>query len=271
MKPSTITIIALIIMSILVVGLMVFAYVQIIKSTAVMSKSGLLDEECIKDQENKKEHKLSRILLNTLSISLTSLVLLFCGLGVYYKLSGNHFSINNQTAFVIATNSMEDYVSDDYKSILVSNIQQYQNCSEEEANQYISKSQFNAGDILMFDDVHEDESLELYHIYGYRNSKGQIVVHRLISIEDGKYIFRGDNAPGNDSIVRRNQIIYSYHNNHIVYIGYFVLFASSGFGIYSLIIVSGIFIMSDIAKHQYNKIKKDRIKYLELEGGQYAN
>lgn len=268
MKPSIITIIALTIMSILVVGLMVFAYSQILKSTETLSKNGLLDEECLEDKNNKK-HRAGHIIINTISITLTTLVVAFCAIGVYYKISGDQFTINNKTTLVIASNSMEDYISDEYKSILVSNIQEYHQCSYDEADNYVKDSQFNAGDMLEFTLIKEEETLQLYNIYGYKNSKGQIIVHRLVDIKGDKYIFRGDNTAGNDLVVNRDQILYSYHNNHLVYIGYFVLFASSGFGIYSLIIVSGIFVMSDIAKHQYTKIKRNRMKVIE--GMQYEN
>ena len=262
MKPSIITIIVLSIMSILVVGLMVFAYIQIIRSTKVLSKNGLLDKEYLQEK-NHKENKAGKVAINVISIALTSVVVAFCAVGVYYKASGEQFTINNKTAMVIATNSMEGYVSDEYKSILVSNIQEYRDCSYEDADNYVKSSQFYAGDMLEFTLIKKDEPLKLYNIYGYKNDKGQIIVHRLVDIQDDKYIFRGDNTFGNDKIVARSQIIYSYDNAHLSYVGHFVLFASSGFGIYCLVIVSAIFIMSDIAKHYCDKIKKDRLSYLE--------
>ena len=262
MKSSIVTIIILFILSILVVGLMIFAYIQIIKNTKEMSKRGLLDEEMLKDKE-KKEKKASRIVIDTLSIALTSVVVIFCGMGLYYKLSGDQFTLNNKTTMVIASNSMEDCISNEYKSQLVNNFQEYRNCSYDDADYYIKASQFNAGDMLEFTLLNGEEDLQLYNIYGYKNSKGEVIVHRLVDIKGDKYIFRGDNTPGNDLVVSRSQILYSYTNTHLGGVGYFVLFASSGFGIYSLVIVSAIFIMSDVAKHEYTKIKQNRIKEIE--------
>ena len=269
MKPSMITIIALLVVSILVVGLMVFAYIQIIKSTKVLSKNGLLDKECLEEKKHK-DHKLGTILINVLSISLCAIVVSFSGMGLYYKLSGEQFTINKKTTLVIATNSMEDYVSDEYKSILIKNVEEYKECTYEEASNSVKSSQFAPGDMLQFTEISKDEELELYNIYGYKNKKGQIIVHRLVAIKDGYYIFRGDNTYGNDNRVTRDQILYQYNNNKLTYVGHFVLFASSGFGIYSLFIVAAIFVMSDVAKHEYTKIKKDRLKVIE-EDSNYEN
>lgn len=243
---------------------MVFAYSQIIKNTRTLSNNGLLDEEYLKEKDHKQS-KSSKIFISSISIALTTVVVSLCAIGVFYKASGEQFTINNKTAMVIATNSMEGYINEDYKSSLVNNIKEYKKCSFEQASSFASSSQFNPGDVLGFTLVNKEEPLELYKIYGYKNSKGQIITHRLVDINGDNYIFRGDNAVGNDKIVKRNQIIYSYDNARIGYVGYLVLFSSSGFGIYSLIVVSSIFIMSDIAKRKCNKIKKDRLSYLEGE------
>lgn len=263
MNPSVITILVLGIVSILVVGLMVFAYYQIIKSTKKLTTSGLLDEEYLLESKHK-EKKASTILINIFSISVTCVLVTICGIGLTYRINGEQFTINKQTAFVIASNSMEDYVSQEYKNILVDEIATTRDISTKEAETYISRSQFHVGDMLTFTSISESDDLSLYSVYAYKNSKGQIIVHRLVGIKDNYYIFRGDNTPGNDTYVTRNQILYQYNNTKVDNIGNFVLFSSSSFGLYSLFIVILIFIMSDIAKHQTETIKKNRL--LELQG-----
>ena len=265
MNPSIITIVTLGIVSILVVGLMVFCYCQIIKSTKALSKSGLLDEE-YKQENTHKKNKYLNILINAFSITITVSLLSLCLVGVYYRISGEQFSINNQTAFVIASNSMENCISQEYETILRENVKEYLDTDDEGATNYIVNSEFNVGDMLTFTRLDKEEELELYTVYGYKNNKNQIIVHRLVGKQNNKYVFRGDNTPGNDTLVSRDQILYRYNNSRILVIGYFVLFASSSFGVYSLFIVLLIFVMGDITKHQYEKIKKNRLYILENKG-----
>ena len=263
MNPSIITIIVLGIVSILVVGLMVFAYYQIIKSTKRLSANGLLDEE-YKQEVAHKRNRVLGIVLNVFSISITCLLVTFCAVGVYYKANGEQFSIHNKTAMVIASNSMEYCTTCEYENKLIEDVKIYYDWSQEEAVNYIYDSEFNVGDVLTFSLTDENQELELYKVYGYKNRQGQIIVHRLVNIIDDKYIFRGDNTPGNDNHVTRDQILYRYDNSKIGGVGYFVLFSSSSFGVYSLVIVIAVFIMSDIAKHKYDKIRKMRLSVIEV-------
>ena len=237
---------------------MVFAYYSIIRSTKKLAANGLLDQEFI-SENSKKEKKWISVTLNLISLSLTIALVSFCVMGISYRIAGEQITINNQTSLVIASNSMKEYYSEDYQEALVNEVASYAGLSYEEANARLEADQFNTGDMLIFDELGSQEDLHLYQVYGYRNSKGQIIVHRLIGFEGERYVFRGDNAIANDSLVKREQILYSYHDVKLPTVGIAVLFFSSSFGIYSLFIVLTIFVMSDIAKHQYSKIKVQRL------------
>ena len=164
MKPSLITIIALSLVSILVVGLMVFAYIQIIKSVRILTKNGLLDDECLEDKRHKT-HRVGTIIINVISGTLTTLIVLSTLVGACYKINGEQFVINNKTAMVVASNSMEDYISDEYKDILINNVIEYKGYSYDEALEATKASQFNVGDMLEFTLINDDTDLELYKIY----------------------------------------------------------------------------------------------------------
>ena len=237
---------------------MIFAYFSIIRSTKKLAANGLLDQEFM-NEASKKEKKWISVTLNIVSLLMTVTLVSFCVMGIFYRIAGEQITINNQTSLVIASNSMMEYYSEDYQETLVNEFAAYTGLSYDEANARLEENQFNTGDLLIFDGLNAGEELNLYQVYGYRNSKGQIIVHRLIGFEGERYVFRGDNAIANDSLVKREQIIYSYHNTKLPGVGIAVLFFSSSFGIYSLFIVLSIFAMSDVAKHQYNKIKIKRL------------
>ena len=259
MTQSLIAIIILSIISITAVALMVFGYHFILKDTRKLSSIGLLDDEFKKEEASKKSRKAS-IAINSISIAFSVIFLAFCLSGIIYKAQGQQIIINNHTAMVIASNSMEEYYSSEYQNTLTKNVMKAKNVSNEDAIYYLDNTHFNVGDLLIFSSIEKKEDLNLYDVYGYKNNKGQIIVHRLVGVSGDNLIFRGDNTVANDSYVKREQIIYKYESSKINYVGIFVLFFSSSFGIYTIAAVCVVFVMSDIAKHQYNKIKKERLQ-----------
>jgi phage repressor protein C with HTH and peptisase S24 domain len=59
--------------------------------------------------------------------------------------------------------------------------------------------------------IHKPDQLEVGRIYVYHDrdpdSFDKYVCHRLVRIEDGQYIFRGDNREKDDLPIDRNSII----------------------------------------------------------------
>ena len=251
----------------IVSGLMAFGYYTIIKTTRKLSNVGLLDDE-FREEDHKNKKRWLSTLLNVVSITLASVLILLCGVGLTYRLTNEQIVINNKTAFVISSNSMESFYNEDYKKSLVSDVMSYQNVSEEEATNYIESTQFYTGDLLGFSTLNNDDNIVLYEVYGYLNKKGQVITHRLVGIDGDKYIFRGDNTFSNDAKVSRDQILYHYGNYRLVGVGIFVLFFSSSFGLYSIFITILVMVMADFFQHRYQKIRKERLHVLE--GQQHA-
>ena len=262
-----IIIITLAILSALIIGLVIFAYSMILKSAKQLSSTGKLDDEFKKEvEDNKKKSKrvLGAIMQSASALVCIGLVSIALVSGIY-RIKGRQFVTNNHVSFVIASNSMEDYYNEDYKEKLIDQYSSKYSIDLHEAEIKIERDQFDVGDFVQFNVLQKDAALNVYDVYGYKNSDGKIITHRYIGErEDGTLIFRGDNAPGEDVAVKREQILYHYQGKDIKYIGLIILFFGSGYGIYSLIAVIAIYVISDIAIIKWEKIKNNRLEELGI-------
>lgn len=162
--------------------------------------------------------------------------------GLVYKISGENFTINNQTVLVIKTGSMSGF---------------YDNKIAETYN-YDTSLQFGVGDLCVFEKVDDNTELVKGEVYGYKQ-KGIIITHRLVEQQLGGYVFRGDNNPVSDGyLIARENIVYHYIGRKVPGIGAFILYAQSFFGIWSLAGIIGITISSEVIYYKINKINKER-------------
>lgn len=251
MAILTITVVA--ILTCLIFGLASVAFACALKDEKRALAAGERDAELIKERRGGKRNASKAFDAVSLAISallLAAAVSAAC-VAVSYRVNGRQFSANGQVGLVIATDSMDGFHDDEYSLTLPKG-------SEE--------SQFAAGDILLFDEVSEGDSLDIYGVYGYRLPSGRIITHRLIGVADsGKLIFRGDNAPGRDAYVGREQVILRYSGHRLRRVGFFVLFSQSGFGLYSLASVIGVYALSDAFLIKYRKMAKARLKEISDE------
>lgn len=251
---TTITLVVVAILTCLIFGLAVAAYISIIKSEKTLIRNGEKDEELLNEDiaSQKKSSKVWNILSIVFSTIIMVGVLTMAGIGISYKASGQQFLINNQTKLVIVSDSMDGFYSEEYKLTL-----------PEDAK----KQQFAIGALLTFNKVSEDETLDVYKVYGYQLPNGKIITHRLIGFsETGLLIFRGDNTAGRDNYVKRDQVILRYTDKKVDNIGLFILFSQSGFGLYSLISVAGVYIISEVFLAKYKKMTQERLKLLKDKG-----
>lgn len=258
MPSRIISIVILVIITTLVSGLMAFGYYSIIKTTRKLSKVGLLDNEFL-EEDKKNGKRWIGITFNVISITLASVLVFLCGVGLIYRINNEQIVINNKTALVVSSDSMDSFYNDEYKKELIHNVMSYKDINEEEATKYLENSEFYTGDLLGFSSLSNDDNIALYEVYGYKNKKDQIITHRLVAIDGDKYIFRGDNTFANDAVVSRDQILYHYSNFKVVGVGIFVLFFSSSFGLYSIFITLIVMFFADIFQHRYKKIKEERL------------
>ena len=248
MTPITIiTLVVVALLTVVISGLTALSYRSCIKAFSMEVAMGRHDEEIKKEYSSKKKRK--GVLLGLIgSYATLSLLLGLFVSGIVYKSQGNNFTFNNQTALVIKSGSMSDFYSEEYAL-------EYGNDKH---------LQFDVGDICIFETPAED--LTVGDVYGYKH-KDIIITHRLISItEEGYCQFRGDNNPFADGLlVKRENILYHYTGSKISGIGSFILYAQSYFGIWSLVSIIGISVVSEVVYRKVDKISRKRLEAIENE------
>ena len=249
---ASITIISIVVVALLTViifGLAWLGYSSCLKSYKMEVDKGKHDTEIFKEYHSKKKNKGGLIGLIGSYLALLALSGLFVT-GMVYRINGENFTINNQTALVIKSGSMSEYYSEEL-------------ANEYELLGYDGSLQFGVGDICMFEKVSEDTELVKGEVYGYKY-KNIIITHRLVGSFMDTYEFRGDNNPISDGLlVKKSSILYHYTGQKVPGIGAFVLYAQSYFGIWSLVGIIGVLVSSEVVYHKIDKINKERDQKLD--------
>lgn len=247
------TIILVAILTALIFTLTIVAFSAVHKSEKREIELGNMDTEIKKDieKEKKKSFKALNIIGSIIGGFVALSLLLASITAITYKAQGEQFAINNQVSLVIVSDSMNGFYNEKYEIELL------------EQKEDAAKDQFQIGDLLTFEKVTEQDDLILFDVYGYKNSKGLTITHRLIgTTEEGKLIFRGDNTGGRDSYVDRSQVVLHYSDFKVPKVGMFILFSQSGFGLYAFISVICVYVLAEVYGSKYDKLIKNRIKYL---------
>ncbi len=158
---TIITIVVVALLTIIIFGLTWLAYSACIKAYKLEVNLGKHDEEIFKEHRAKKKKKGGLLGLIASYVVLSALLGLFIT-GLVYKISGENFTINNQTVLVIKSGSMSDFYD------------------EEIATQYSEDKhlQFDVGDICFFEKMSPEDELVEGEVYGYK-SKNIIITQRL--------------------------------------------------------------------------------------------
>ena len=250
---ASITILIVVVAAILtavIFGLAWLGYSSCLKAYRAEVEQGKHDIEILNQFYNKNTNKkLITVIWYVLGIILIITLIGLLAVSFTYQASGQAFSINGNSAFVIKSGSMSKFYNDKLA-------EDYSNLG------YDSSLQFKVGDICIFEKV---EELKLGDVYGYLYDN-KIITHRLVGIEDGKYIFRGDNNPSNDQIlVPQENIVYHYTGQKVPQIGLFILYAQSFYGAWTLLCIIGITISSDIVLRKIHQINKQRAEEVHYE------
>lgn len=253
MKIADLSSIETIILLILLTGL-IFALALLTFSTVYKK----LEEE-VNNEANEKDvvdkvaeeirRKSKHKVLNSIERYISAaLLILLTVLTINSNLNGSstQFTIDNKTAFVVASDSMDGFYNTNYKEMLVS--------VKEDA----AKQQFKVGDIGIFETVNSTDNLVLYDVYGYLSKDGKIILHRYVDNKDNKLMFRGDNTKKSDSLVSRAQVLYHFTGTKIAYVGNFVLFSKSLLFLLTLIAAIIIILLADVYVGKYNKLLNTR-------------
>ena len=244
---TIITIVVIVLLTAIIFGLTWLAYSACIKSYKLEVNLGKHDKEILKEYRDKKSKKGGLIGLIGSYVLLSVVLSLFVA-GLVYKVSGENFTINNQTSLVIKTDSMSGFYDDEIASKYNNN----------------KRLQFDVGDICVFEKMSDQSELVEGEIYGYKY-KDVIITHRLDTIHETGYEFRGDNNPVSDfdathQLITRDKVVYHYTGRKVRGIGSFILYAQSYFGLWSLVGIIGITIVSEVGNYQVTKINKKRMR-----------
>ena len=239
---NSITIITIVVVALLtgiIFWLAWLGYSSCLKEYRLEVKNGLHDKEIKEEFQKKKSKKKLPGLIISWALLGTLLALFVTGCA--YKISGDNFTIGNQTALVIKSGSMSDFYNDE-RAI--------------EYN-YDTALHFDVGDICTFKKVSAEEELVEGDVYGYKY-KNIIITHRLLSVNDDICKFRGDNNRSIDGSVKREDVIYHYTGKKVPGFGSFVLYAQSYFGLWSLACIVGVAILSEVMLYKITRIHEIR-------------
>lgn len=251
MLTATILVVASLTALILILALIAFS--SLLKHEKSDIEAGKKDAELLhaEVERKSKRHRVLNTIYGVFAALILGTLVSLATVSVVYRANNDQFTINNKVSLVIASDSMNGFYDDDYKVEVLS----YKDNAE--------KQQFAVGDILTFEKVNEESEIIVGDVYGYKNNKGYIITHRCIGkTDEGKFIFRGDNTGGRDSYVNRSQIILHYTEAKINYVGLFILFSKSAFGLYALISVIVVYVIAEVFSSKYNKVVKARLYYL---------
>lgn len=239
MNPiAIITAVVVAILTVAIFGLAWLAYRSCVRAYGMEVSQGMHDDAIGRKCRSRGKGRIP-VLIGSWA-TLLALSSLFVT-GVVYRARGENLPFDNRVALVIRSGSMSDF------------------CNDAIAEQYghDRSLQFGIGDICAFDLVPPDGELHVGEVYGYRR-KGVVVTHRLASVSEGLYRFRGDNNLSFDGPVSRDMVVYHYTGHKVPAIGTFVLYAQSYFGLWSLACMVGITVSSEVVHRQVERMERRR-------------
>lgn len=208
----------------------------------------LIDEVIYERQEKIKKRKMVTKIVKSICFYLALLIIIPLFIfSLINRFQNNITMIGNKTIMVVASGSMS---------------------KKNDANAYLNSNnlnnQFQTYDIIVLEKVENASDLNKYDVIAYRNDQGINVIHRIIEIEDGKYVTRGDANDASDKYHPTfNDVIGRYIGKKIPSIGIFIMFLQSYAGIITIISLIYCLIMIDKISNKINMAQKRRIEQLE--------
>lgn len=92
------------------------------------------------------------------------------------------------------------------------------------------------------------ETLQAGDIITFRNSLGLVITHRIVTVQDGSFITRGDANTGNDSDPVTFGNVYGVNVGKVRYLGAVFQFFQSGYGITLIVLLLSLFLCKDAVK-----------------------
>ncbi len=241
-----------------------FAVKGLFYSENTLASLGLKDKKLLKKLKNTKNKRISRKGKIILDSSLSALVI-------------------GMSLFLVASNSLSNPTK--YFDAVPVAITSGSMSKKDSANKYLVENdlndQFPTGSTIILHKMPEKNELKLYDVVAYKNKKGVTVVHRIISFgyydskshyvetsnieRADKFVFRGDYNTGSDSdYVEYSSMIGIYKGEYVPYLGYFVQFAQSYFGLACFVAMMAIIVSYDVFEGKNRRIEIER--YIAITG-----
>ncbi len=287
-------IIILVIITSMIFALSITAFHLIKKSEKALVDLGKRDSEIIQEHhkkiEDKKKHKTKNVVFGVLHgfvYAFSALMLVGVVFATVTHVNNNMIFIGNTSSLVIASNSMSG-IGDKENDLYHQKAENGGHITDE-----MLKEEFKRGDILVIKSLPSEDEIISRDEYGnyyyvdngvnfthsiasdYLNKvfafkyQDMIVVHRLVKIdvytnsqgeEQFSYMMQGDLYPSQYQLVTYNSLRGVYNGtNKVQFMGYFILFLSSVFGIYSLAGCLGMITISTIYSNKIQKIYNERL------------
>ncbi len=221
-----------------------------IENDTVLEKKDDLDSkynyETVTDEVKFKKKKQDMSVNVVLAFLYIILIFIFAG-GMYSRLSTGTTNYFGNSYLVIKTGSME--------TVDGSNTYIYDYNLNDQIAQY---------SLIQMNEVKEEE-MRLYDIYAFYGNDNEIIVHRLIAINQGEngltYTFRGDANPVSAPYERNisfDRIIAHYNGNSNYIFGVITLYLSSNIGLITIFFAFSTALFFDLFEARSNKIATRR-------------
>lgn len=241
-----------------------FAVKGLFYTENTLTLMGLKDEVILKRFKNTKNNKASRKINLIIDSSISALVIGMSLFLVTVNSIPNPTKYFNTVPLAIVSGSMS---------------------KKDSANKYLKENdlndQFPTGSTILVHKMPEKDDLKLYDVVAYKNKKGVTVVHRIISFgyydssshfietkditKADKFVFRGDYNTANDAdYVEYSNMIGIYKGENVPYLGYFVQFAQSYFGLACFVALVAIIISYDSFEGKNRRMEIER--YITVSG-----
>ncbi len=261
---DTFFLIIYIIFAIIVFVFFFFAVKGLFYSENTLTLLGLKDETLLKKLKNTKRNKVSRKVNLVIDSFISALII-------------------GMSLFLVTINSVSNPTK--YFDVVPVAIVSGSMSKKDSSNTYLKENdlndQFPTGSTILLHKMPEKNDLKQYDVVAYKNKKGVTVVHRIVSygyydskgtfiqtsnIEMAdKFVFRGDYNNGNDSeYVDYSSMIGIYKGEYVPYLGYFVQFAQSYFGLACFVAMVAIIISYDCFESKNRRIEIER--YIAITG-----
>lgn len=234
------------IIDLIIVILLITTSIKLIKEIDLGSYDARLVFER-HEKENKSKNKKHIFLRKFINIT-SNLLILIIGIMFLIGVVDSFVNVSNIKTFAVPTGSMS------YKN---------------EENTYLVENDLNnqiqINDLVFVKKINSLDDLKLYDIICYKDDTRKInIIHRVIEINEDYVKTKGD---ANSEIDLKNiyfdDIIGKYIDVRIPYIGGFVLFTSSDYGLLTFASVLLALLTYAISRNKVDGVEEKRLQYID--------